>query len=190
MAAECAYDIDGVVDDAGARVDDDGVSVIVATLIAVRDWRQFNNDLRRHGAEAPLPAGRKSAVAVILPAQAGRKITRAIIVPDHVIAIAVAEVALFLMLVMSVAATRSIVVIVTTSVPVVVIVTTSMSVAMIVVVATAMLAIALSNRGWEEREGCCGGAEQKSEVASIQMKVLWEGWITRFSLYGRTSQPQ
>lgn len=177
MTAECAYDVDGVKDDAGAGIDDDGVSVIVAALIAVGDWRQLNNDLRGHGAETPLPAGRKSTVAVILPAQAGWKITRTIVVPDHIIAVTIPEVALLLMLVVTVAVSIAMVV---------VMVTTPMFIAMIVVVAMAMLTIALRDGGRQQREGCCGGAEKKSEVASIQMNVLGEGWIARFSLYGRT----
>ena len=37
VAAEGAYDVDGVVDDAGAGVDDDGVSVAVAALVADGD---------------------------------------------------------------------------------------------------------------------------------------------------------
>ena len=160
VAAECADDVDGVVDDAGAGIDDDGVSVIVAALIAVRNRRKFDDNLRGHGAEALLPAGRKGAVAIVLLAQAGREIARAIVVPDHVVAVAIPDVALFLMLVVTVAVALPIVVTVATPVSVVVIITTPVSVAMIVVMTMTVLTIALSNRGREERERCCGGAEQ------------------------------
>ncbi len=99
MAGEGAYDIDCVVDDSGAGIDDHGISVIVATLIAVWDGWQFLNDDSRHGAETVLPAGGQGSIAIVLFAQAGWQVAWAVVVADEVVVILVAEVALVLLVV-------------------------------------------------------------------------------------------
>ena len=179
MAAECADDVDGVVDDAGTGIDDDGVSIVVAALIAIGDRWQLDEDLRRHGAEALLPAWREGSVAVVLPAQAGRKIAWAVVVADEVVVVLVAEVAAVMVLGMAIAMTIAVValvVIVAVSVSVAISVAVSVIVAACLIVAvTVVFAVAMAisvaliavmpmtvvlwgSVSGREREGCCCGS--------------------------------
>lgn len=181
VAAECAYDVDGVVDNAGAGIDYDRVSVIITALIAIRDRCQLNDDLWRHRAEALLPAGREGSVAVVLPAQAGRKIAWPIVVADEIVVVLVAEIALVLVLVMavsvlaiSVAAIVATIFVVPMSMTFVPIVVVSVTVSVFVV------PVLRGGVGGWKCEGCCGGSEQQSKLASIQDVSFGEGCGMRF----------
>lgn len=174
MTAQGAYDVDGVIDDAGAGVDDYGVSAIVAALIAVGDWRQFNDHLGRHGAEALLPAGRQDSITVVLFAQARRKVAWAVVVADEAVVVLVAEVALVLMLVVTVGVTVAVTVVAViitmfsvVSMPVVVVVSMSMVLVSMPIAVVVVPVLRRGVGGWE-REGCCGRADEQSKLASIQ----------------------
>jgi hypothetical protein len=167
VTAQGAYDVDGVIDDAGAGVDDYGVAAIVAALIAVGDWRQFNDHLRRHGAEALLPAGRQDSITVVLFAQARRKVAWAVVVADEAVVVLVAEVALVLMLVVAVGVTVAVIVV---AVIITMFSVVSMPVVVVVSMPIAVVVVPVLRRGvggWE-REGCCGRADEQSKLASIQ----------------------
>lgn len=192
VAAQGAYDVDGVVDDAGAGVDYDGVSVVIAALIAVGNGCEFNDDLRWHGTEALLPTRWEHSVAVVLLAQAGRKIAWAVVIAYEVVVVLVAEVALILMLVVAVSVSVAVIVItviVAATVPVAVPIPVSVAFVVIIVMSMTVTVFVVLRRGvggWKEREGCCGGPCQERKLSSIQDVSFGEELWCEVLLHGYT----
>lgn len=154
MAGEGAYDIDRIVDDAGAGIDDHSVSVIVATLVAVWDGLQLLNQQRGHGLEARLPAWGQGSGAIVLLAQTGGQIAWAVVVADKVVLVLISEVALVLIFVVAATVTIAFVALVPISI--------AMSVAFalmfvlpiaVSVFATVSLCACVISRGEDEANG-------------------------------------
>ncbi len=169
-AAKGADDIDGVDDDAGARVNHDGVAIVVTPLIAVGNGRQCNDDLLRHGAKALLPARRQDLVAVVLFAETGWKVAWAVVVADEVGVVLIAEVALVVVFAIAIAIAIAIAVPVVVSV-VALAATLSVAMALVVAIVAVSMVAAVALRlsvGRRKDEACCYRSEQYCKVSSIQ----------------------
>ncbi len=178
--------IDGVDDDAGARVNHDGVAIVVTPLIAVGNGWQCNDDLQRHGAEALLPARRERLVAVVLFAETGWKVAWAIVVADEVGIVLIAEVALVVVFAIAIAIAMPVIVSV-----VALAVTLSVAMALVVTIVAVSMVAAVALRlsvGRRKDEACCYCSEQYCKVSSIQWggpfgeTVRWSSWWFRIWL--------
>ena len=166
MAGQGSDHIYGVVDDAGARVYYDGVAVIVAGLVAIGDRGHLLQDGNGERAELVLPAGWEHTGAVVLFAQAGRKVAGAGVVLGEVVGVLIAEEVVAVVAVgIAVAVSVALVVVLAVALIVPVAAAVSVIAAVTVVMAVAVFTtVALGgSEGRGEEEGSEGERGEKSE---------------------------